>query len=733
MARLLIISAAATGLLFLTSLATLAHGGASSSASSSSPSSSSSSSSSSPAVGDGGGEGGAKNDAKQCDLDIIDASSWRLRDFEAARRRKVPLLLRGLLKWPEQAEKWRNDPSELAREHGDLRLPVRKPRDIKAGTFIFPPDSEITLSDWWKLAEASTRAEALRESTTADSAASAASAGGVSGAAEDTTNSNGATISTTAAAPLPPVSPHDGSGTNNVAPFIFTLNASTGIVARLGLGLPPCLSTLANKPVFSLSAHASVSSAAIIAASGASSDTNAAAIKAKAPGAGADADANANDNGRWRWRQGLDMHQHEEAWLGLVVGTKDWLIASPRTSPPSAGDWAHITAHDARTAEKAIRGELSRPEKLLTCRQRAGEIIYLPDAWHHSTYNVDARTPQQIRNGIPALTLGVGGNGRAPAACGAVAFNDLAALRAMPKKALKRRTVVGLTALHAAASTAAVSFFVDRSNGNTTTDSRVRPETGGAAVTAQEEEERAAPLFQVDDPGGQNAHTPLLTATIRGDLSVVRALVARGASVWKVRGIGGATAVHFAARAGGPDLIAFLVEQSVREAKRARAAGAGASASSSVAAAGNLAEKVQREMVMSRDSIGRTPLHWAAESGSVENVRALLHLGADPLVTTPANPDLRTPDDNMDSVMEAVRATGAFTSSDRHIRVLEYLEGEVGIPIAMRPDLLSIAPECAQTAPQTGCPGMAAWLKKKATHPAAAAATAAKPPHHVEL
>ena len=83
---------------------------------------------------------------------------------------------------------------------------------------------------------------------------------------------------------------------------------------------------------------------------------------------------------------GVSFHSHWEAWVMQLVGAKLWLLYPPHLVPdePSYSrlilapphDWLHAVA------------ELPPSARPLTCLQRAGELLWLPDFWMHATHNV---------------------------------------------------------------------------------------------------------------------------------------------------------------------------------------------------------------------------------------------------------------------------------------------------------------------------------------------------------
>eukprot|EP00928_Gymnodinium_smaydae_P089081 TRINITY_DN73082_c0_g1_i1.p1 TRINITY_DN73082_c0_g1~~TRINITY_DN73082_c0_g1_i1.p1 ORF type:complete len:558 (+),score=102.90 TRINITY_DN73082_c0_g1_i1:38-1711(+) len=103
---------------------------------------------------------------------------------------------------------------------------------------------------------------------------------------------------------------------------------------------------------------------------------------------------------------GLGYHQHDEAWLALVRGKKQWFLRSPE----SPGE-----TYYRRVEEETLQDEPG----VLKCLQRPGEVIYFPEGWWHATYN----RPEEDE-----LTVGIGGQGNAAGLKGIIFRDDLKSL-----------------------------------------------------------------------------------------------------------------------------------------------------------------------------------------------------------------------------------------------------------------------------------------------------------------
>jgi len=117
---------------------------------------------------------------------------------------------------------------------------------------------------------------------------------------------------------------------------------------------------------------------------------------------------------------GLGYHQHDEAWLAMIRGGKQWFFRAP----DNPGNKFY-----RRVSMEALQDESG----VVKCRQRAGEVIYFPEGWWHATYNL----PDEVDN----LTIAIGGQGSVNGFKGMVHRSDIEALKksaaGMSKKNLK--------------------------------------------------------------------------------------------------------------------------------------------------------------------------------------------------------------------------------------------------------------------------------------------------------
>jgi hypothetical protein len=157
---------------------------------------------------------------------------------------------------------------------------------------------------------------------------------------------------------------------------------------------------------------------------------------------------------------GLPLHLHDENWLGVVRGEKQWILstAPPNRSPATAFkrlSFEGVLVEEAKL-EKMAAEQMSKNRhnedlpKALKCVQRAGEIIYLPAGTWHATYNLQT----ELSGGV---TLAVGGMGGSNSAIAAAVTGDLPALARLGKKnRLLGRNGQGEQAIHRASSVAVV-------------------------------------------------------------------------------------------------------------------------------------------------------------------------------------------------------------------------------------------------------------------------------------
>ncbi|XP_035666878.1 jmjC domain-containing protein 8-like [Branchiostoma floridae] len=79
---------------------------------------------------------------------------------------------------------------------------------------------------------------------------------------------------------------------------------------------------------------------------------------------------------------GLGWHAHGDAWNGVVFGEKHWYVYNRSAFPPGmhfyeSADWVEY-----------VHKLLPPNKRPLECTQEAGDIVYIPQDFHHSVVNV---------------------------------------------------------------------------------------------------------------------------------------------------------------------------------------------------------------------------------------------------------------------------------------------------------------------------------------------------------
>lgn len=89
---------------------------------------------------------------------------------------------------------------------------------------------------------------------------------------------------------------------------------------------------------------------------------------------------------------GLVMHRHWEAWNTVIHGKKHWYLYPPSAVPPlqfpvvvSIQEWLAQIYPEIKRLALDGNVDVSLP---LECTQHAGQLIYIPEGWYHSTVNL---------------------------------------------------------------------------------------------------------------------------------------------------------------------------------------------------------------------------------------------------------------------------------------------------------------------------------------------------------
>lgn len=91
-------------------------------------------------------------------------------------------------------------------------------------------------------------------------------------------------------------------------------------------------------------------------------------------------------------RSGTAFHSHTEAWTALAHGRKRWLFYPPNQSPPAGGSGPDTYPAFAITDWwDRIRPHLNGPasNRPIECVQEPGDLMYVPEGWHHAVINVE--------------------------------------------------------------------------------------------------------------------------------------------------------------------------------------------------------------------------------------------------------------------------------------------------------------------------------------------------------
>eukprot|EP01043_Picozoa_sp_COSAG02_P063388 COSAG02_NODE_8972_length_2377_cov_2.300702_1_plen_624_part_00 len=77
---------------------------------------------------------------------------------------------------------------------------------------------------------------------------------------------------------------------------------------------------------------------------------------------------------------GVSWHKHSQAYNALVFGSKRWFLSPPNHAPGNQVQSSHEWAIERETLPVE-----HRDTTVLTCDQQAGDVMYVPQQWWHST------------------------------------------------------------------------------------------------------------------------------------------------------------------------------------------------------------------------------------------------------------------------------------------------------------------------------------------------------------
>lgn len=223
-------------------------------------------------------------------------------------------------------------------------------------------------------------------------------------------------------------------------------------------------------------------------------------------------------------RGGLQYHNHDESWLGLLVGEKRWFLQHPAWTPSSA---------HRRAAPEELALELG----VVECLQRPGEVVYLPERWWHATYNTGD------------LVLGVGGNGPSDGLRGAVLRGDMDSL----SRAVVSDETMDLPDLARAATLAGhmevLQWLVDQDTSSETVSEMSKNAMfgavrGGHTRILNHLLEQGATLDAGTWSGEWGKHDPMQEAARQGHVSVLALLQEHGGDIQGQPLIAAAAAGH---------------------------------------------------------------------------------------------------------------------------------------------------------------------------------------------
>jgi len=288
-----------------------------------------------------------------------------------------------------------------------------------------------------------------------------------------------------------------------------------------------------------------------------------------------------------RGSAGLQYHNHEEAWLCVLYGSKRWLLRPPRMPPAEE--------HHGRTllGKRSVSAhELANQVGTLDCTQQPGEAIYVPDRWYHATYN------------------GEGGDGSV-----SIAFGGQA-------------TANGVLAYAAQGNVTALSVEVQKHGAQLDQLLHVAAQAGQAEAAAWLIRAGSQKDTARGDTRPGRSQPPINVGAMNGHTEIVSVLLDQGAS-WSIVDNDGVDAVQNAAFSGHVEVLERFVQHGVPLDKPNDQ---GWSLSHIAANAGHhhvLKFLRARGVSMSQpDSDGMTPVRHAAVAGHVEALEELVQFGS---------------------------------------------------------------------------------------------------------
>ena len=219
------------------------------------------------------------------------------------------------------------------------------------------------------------------------------------------------------------------------------------------------------------------------------------------------------------WGNGRPFHAHGPALFGLVHGTKRWFIRRPNAS--FAWQRYEVARDDLRESAELPSGW---DGELWQCSQKAGELLWVPDLFQHSTLNYDAETVgfAMVIDELHPLTplhKAAQANAKDEVVALLKAGADIEATAAGGATALHHAAGLGHCDAAEALLTAGASVHAKAAGGNDVSPLHAAA-AGGHADAAAVLVRYGASLEALD----RNGHTPLELATQLGHSAVVRVL-----------------------------------------------------------------------------------------------------------------------------------------------------------------------------------------------------------------
>lgn len=288
-----------------------------------------------------------------------------------------------------------------------------------------------------------------------------------------------------------------------------------------------------------------------------------------------------------RGSSGLQYHNHEEAWLCVLYGSKRWLLRPPSRPPAEEHHGRTLLGKRSVSAD-----EMANQDGTLDCAQQPGDAIYVPDRWYHATYNGEG--------GVGNLSIAFGGQATANGRLAYAAQGNVTALSIEVQK----RDVPLDQLLHVAAQAGqadTVAWLIRAGSQKDTAKGDTRPGRSQPPINVGAMNGHADVVSVLLDQGASWSNVDndgidaVQNAAFSGHVEVLERFVRHGVPLDKPNSQGWSLS-HIAANAGHPHVLKFLMTHGVS---------------------------------MSRpDSAGMAPVQHAAIAGHVEVLEELVQPGS---------------------------------------------------------------------------------------------------------